>query len=92
LSSFNNNTTYGQVQVEETVDVVENDVKELVSRGNSLYDLRNYPGAIEYYDKALAIDPNNIDDLNGKGSALSNFDQYEEAIQHYDKALTNKSK
>jgi hypothetical protein len=54
LSSFNDNKTYGQVQIEETATVVENDVKELISRDNSLYDLRNYTGDIEYYDKALS--------------------------------------
>ena len=39
LNSFNNinNTIYGQTRTEETADVSESDdIKELISRGNSL--------------------------------------------------------
>ena len=82
LSSFNDNTTYGQVQTEETAKVVENDVKEFISRDNSPYDLRNYTGAIEYYDKALAINPNDTDTLNDKGLTLIQLRKYKEAIDY----------
>jgi tetratricopeptide (TPR) repeat protein len=87
LSSFNNNTTYGQVQTEETGKAVENDVKELVSSDNSLYDIRNYTGVIEYYDKALAINPNDTNALNGKGLTLDQLGKYKEAIAYFNKAL-----
>ena len=36
----------------------------------SLYNLGNYSQAIQYYDKALAIDPHFVLALNGKGWAL----------------------
>jgi tetratricopeptide (TPR) repeat protein len=90
LSSFTNtnNTIYGQLQTEEGVNAVESDdVKELISKGNSLYDLGNYASAIEYYDKALAIDPNHIHALYGKGLALDRLGKYKEAIEYYDKVL-----
>ena len=87
LSSFNDNTTYGQVQTEETAKVVQNDVKEFISRDNSPYDQRNYTGAIEYYDKALAIDANNTIILRNIGLSLANLERYSEAIEYYDRVL-----
>ena len=50
-------------------------------------DLGRYDEAIQYYDKALQIDPNDTVALNNKGVALSDLDRYDEAIQNYDKAL-----
>ena len=71
LNSFSNSsTTYGQIQTEETANVVENDVKGLIIKGNSLTDLANFTGAIPYYDKALDIDPNDTDASYNKGLAL----------------------
>jgi tetratricopeptide (TPR) repeat protein len=87
LSSFNYNTIYGQVQTEETAKVVENDVKESIIRVNSLHDVRNLTGAIEYYDKVLAVNANDTDTLNAKGLTLSQLRKYAEAIPFYDKIL-----
>lgn len=71
LNSFNNNTIYGQIQTEETANVAKSDdVKDLISKGNSLYDLGNYAGALQYYDKALAVNPNDLDALYSKGIIL----------------------
>lgn len=73
LNSFNNsNSTYGQVQTERTANIVENDdLKGLINKGNSLDDLANFTGAIEYFDKALDIDPNDADSLYNKGLAVN---------------------
>jgi tetratricopeptide (TPR) repeat protein len=43
--------------------------------------------AIEYYDKALDIDPKNADVLINKGEVLYQSKKYNEAIECYDKAL-----
>ena len=63
----------------------------LIDKGNALYNQSNYIQAIQYYDKALAIDPNNKDAFNGKGNALyslaNDTQGYEKALQYYDKAL-----
>ena len=60
----------------------------------TFYDQGNYTQAIQYYDKALAIDPNYKEALSGKGSALDgignafyNQGNYTQAIQYYNKAL-----
>ena len=56
-------------------------------KGNALGSLGNYSGAIEYYDKALAIDPHYVYALTGKGLALGSLGNYAGAIIYYDKAL-----
>src|SRR5215467_1138433 len=65
----------------------ENNVTISVKKGEALYDLGNYTGAILYYDKALAINPHNIDALNSKGWALDSLGNHTGAILYYDKAL-----
>jgi Tfp pilus assembly protein PilF len=47
----------------------------------------NYTQAVEYFDKALAIDPNYINALNGKGWALNFQGNYAQAIPLFDKVL-----
>ena len=59
----------------------------LLASGDSAYDLGNYTGAIEYYNKILDINPNDIDALNNKGAALYGLDNYTGAIEYYDKVL-----
>ena len=53
-----------------------------------LNNLGNYTGAIEFYDKALAIQPNDTYTLNSKGAALSNLGNHTGAIEFYNKTLT----
>ena len=62
-------------------------VSALVHKGSALYSLGNYTQAIQYYDKALAVDPNNKRALNNKGSTLYSLGNYRQAIQSFDKAL-----
>ncbi|MGB6527680.1 MAG: tetratricopeptide repeat protein [Candidatus Nitrosopolaris sp.] len=52
-----------------------------------LRGLGNYTGAIEYYDKALAIQSNDTYALTNKGTALEHLGNYTGAIEYYDKAL-----
>jgi tetratricopeptide (TPR) repeat protein len=47
----------------------------------------NYDQAIQFYDRALEIDPNYIDALDGKGYVLDNLARYDEAITYCDKVL-----
>src|SRR5215469_14306797 len=53
----------------------------------ALYKLGNYSQAIQYYDKALAIDPHYSYALTNKGVALENLENYTGALRYYDKAL-----
>ncbi len=46
--------------------------------------------AVNYFDKALELNPNHVDAWNNKGVALANLGKHEEAIVYYDKALVIK--
>jgi tetratricopeptide (TPR) repeat protein len=59
----------------------------LYNKGTDLSQLGKPAEAIEYYDKALAINPNYADAWDNKGSALANLGKPAEAIEYYDKAL-----
>ena len=61
--------------------------KELFSLAHSLYDNRDYDGAIMLYDKILEKNPNNIDTLMSKASALRHRGKYPEAMRIYNKIL-----
>ncbi len=55
--------------------------------GFSYYESGRDHDAIEFYEKALKIDPNYIYAYNNKGLSLSRLDRDTEAIAEYDKAL-----
>ena len=59
----------------------------LYYKGLILDKLGNDTGAIQYFDKALAIDPHYINALVSKGLALDKLGNYTGAIQYFDKAL-----
>ena len=61
--------------------------KELLSLAHSLYDNRDYDGAMMLYDKILKKNPNNIDTLMSKASALRHRKKYPEAMRIYNKIL-----
>ena len=51
-------------------------VNILIEIDNTLDDLGNHTGAIQYYDRASAIDPNNAALIYNKGLALHNQSNY----------------
>jgi len=53
-----------------------------------LDEVGQYEQALDYYNKALALDPRNAIVWNNKGNALCKLGRSEEAIECYDKALT----
>src|SRR5690349_2106407 len=70
-----------------TLELDVTSIRALVDKGNALLDQGNYTQAIQYFEKALAIDPNDKVALANKGSALSSLGNYTQAIQYYDKSL-----
>ncbi len=48
----------------------------------------NYTKAIEYYTKAISIDPNDAEAYINRGVAYTNLRKYEEAISDYTKAIS----
>jgi tetratricopeptide (TPR) repeat protein len=63
------------------------DAEQWLQKGDDYFKLQKYSDAIEYYDKALEIEPKYVSALNGKGYVLGLLQKYEEAIKYIDKAL-----
>jgi tetratricopeptide (TPR) repeat protein len=62
-------------------------ISTLVDKGNALYNQSNYAEAIQYYDKALTIDPNNQYVLYNEGQAHYSQGDYDQALQYINRAL-----
>ena len=62
-------------------------LRALNNKGIALNNLGRYEEAIEYYDRALAIDPTLVESLSNKGASLHSLARYEEAIEYFDRAL-----
>ena len=60
----------------------------LYNKGLALIHLGNYTGAIEYFDRALAVDHNDKDALYYKGETLLALGNYTGAMLHFDRVLT----
>jgi predicted O-linked N-acetylglucosamine transferase (SPINDLY family) len=59
------------------------------NRGSILAEFaRNYPDAIDQFDKATFYDPNFADAYASKGGCLEKLRRYEDALVAYDKALS----
>lgn len=55
--------------------------------GSDLYDQQKYEEALQFFDKALAINPSSVNALNNKAFTLDHLQRYDEALQSFDKAL-----
>lgn len=65
-----------------------NDFDTVVKLGNLYYDNQAYPQAIEYYEKAIALQPENADVRTDMGTAYWYTGNADKAIASFDKALT----
>jgi cytochrome c-type biogenesis protein CcmH/NrfG len=54
---------------------------------NFLYDQRQYPQAIEWYQKSLAINPKNVNARTDMGTAYFYLGQTERALKEYSQSL-----
>ncbi len=69
-----------------------NDPALLAQIGNIYYDTQVFPVAIEYYQKALAIDPKNSAVRTDMGTAMSYANDPDHAIAEFDRALKDDPK
>jgi len=63
------------------------DPTQLNDQALALIDSGNFQEALDYLNRALAIDPDNVNVLNNKGQLLIRLGNLEEAIVSFDKAL-----
>ncbi len=64
-----------------------NDVETVIKLGNLYYDSRAYTQAIQYYEKALSIQPKNADVRTDLGTAYWYTGDPDKAIASFEKAL-----
>lgn len=64
-----------------------NDFDTVVKVGNLYYDSQVYPQAIEYYEKAIVIQPDNADVRTDLGTAYWYTGNADKAIASFEKAL-----
>jgi tetratricopeptide (TPR) repeat protein len=60
---------------------------ETASRGYSLAEFGRFEWALDYYDKALALNPASARTWSDKGRALAELGHHREALKCYDRAL-----
>lgn len=61
--------------------------KELTQKGFGLLHLRRDIEAIEFFDRAIALNPNNFEALGYKGYCLGNLGRHKEAIEVCERAV-----
>jgi len=59
----------------------------LIQLGNLYYDNQKWASAVDYYGRALEIDPRNVHVRTDRGTALWNLNQADAAIGEYRKSL-----
>jgi len=64
-----------------------NNDRSFYNKGLGKFRKGEYYKAIDYYDKALNINPNYVEAWNNKGVSFSKLGKYDDAVICYDKAL-----
>ncbi len=64
-----------------------NDAKVLIQLGNLYYDSGRFRDAVDYYGRALDLDPRNVDVRTDRGTGYWNLNQADAAIAEFQKAL-----
>ena len=73
---------------QQVIDLQRNSAAAWKGRGDALFTLGRYSGALEAYNKAIAIEPENIKTLNNKGKTLHQQGKFAEAITAYEQVIT----
>ena len=75
------------VKFQQVINLQRNNDAAWKGRGDALFTLGRYSGALEAYNKALAIEPENAKALNNKGKILYKQGELEEALNTYQQAI-----
>ena len=90
-ASANNLNAAVDIQAAAKIEQLKSDpnnVGILVELGNLYYDDKQYPNAIEYYKRVLALQPPNTDVRTDLGTAYWYMGDADNAISEFNKSLT----
>lgn len=65
----------------------KNDFEAYLKLGNAFLSMKKYEKAIEFYDKAINLNPKSKEALNNKGTALYYLGRYNLALKHFDEVI-----
>ena len=74
-------------QIQKVLRERPNDAKALAEVADLYFDQHKFPDAIEYYKKAIALDPQDIDSYNDLGLSYHYIGKPEEGLKYVDEAL-----
>ncbi|HWY60479.1 MAG TPA: tetratricopeptide repeat protein [Rhizomicrobium sp.] len=63
------------------------DIGALVAEGRRLQRARRYDEALEYFNRALAMDPGHLEALGNRGGTFGALGRFDDALKDYDRAL-----
>lgn len=72
---------------QKVIELQRNSATAWKGRGDALFTLGRYPGALEAYNKAISIEPENIKTLNNIGKTLFQKGEPTKAIAAYEQVL-----
>jgi len=73
---------------QETLKKDPENLEAMVTLANLNFDLKDYPHAIQYYEKALQKQPSNVDLITDLGTSYMWSGDYDKAVQLYNKSLS----
>jgi cytochrome c-type biogenesis protein CcmH/NrfG len=81
------NFTKEEASLKSLVAVNPRDSHAMIHLGNLYYDHGRHSDAVEWYGKALEIDPNNVNVRTDRGTSLWNLGQADAALAEFGKSL-----
>ncbi len=75
-------------QLENQLGSDPTNFQALVQMGNLHFDSENFPGASEYYRRALEVSPDNVDISTDLGTALYYSNRIDDAIAAFERSLS----
>ena len=81
-------TAQKREQLENQLAVDPTNFQVLVQAGNLHFDSQNFPGAADYYRRALEVSPNNVNISTDLGTALYYSNRIDDAVAAFQRSLS----
>ena len=83
----NKNSNKPTSKSNETIQESEKNLSSLIQQAEEFYELKDYSKAIDYYWKAICLNPNNDKYFFNRGLCYYELDENEEAIENFNNAI-----